>query len=74
MLDDLERDGVVTRTRSDTDRRRVLVKLTDEGRALLKRRRRWKKRWEKAMAEVPERELEVAAEVMRRIAALLDEL
>jgi DNA-binding MarR family transcriptional regulator len=75
MLDDLERDGIVTRVRSDTDRRRVLVTLTDEGRTLLKKRRRiWLKRWDTAMAEVPERDLEAAAEVLRRITGLLDEL
>jgi len=75
MLDDLERDGIVTRVRSDADRRRVLVDLTDEGRAVLKKRRRlWLKRWDAAMAEVPDRDIEAAAEVLRRITGLLDEL
>ena len=75
MLDELERDGIVTRVRSDADRRRVLVTLTDEGRKVLGRRRRsWLKRWEESMGDVPERDLEAAADVMRRIGALLDEL
>lgn len=75
MLDDLERDGIVTRVRSDSDRRRVNVALTDQGRTLLKKRRRlWLKRWDEALADVPERDLEAAAEVMRRVAGLLDEL
>jgi DNA-binding MarR family transcriptional regulator len=75
MLDELERDGIVTRVRSDTDRRRVVVTLTDEGRKVLgKRRRSWLKRWEESMGDVPERDLEAAADVMRRIGALLDEL
>ncbi|MBS1864259.1 MAG: MarR family transcriptional regulator [Actinobacteria bacterium] len=75
MLDELERDGIVTRVRCDSDRRRVLVTLTDEGRAVLgKRRRVWLKRWEKALEDVPERDLEAAAEVMRRIAGMLDEI
>ena len=75
MLDDLERDGIVTRVRSDADRRRVLVDLTDEGRAVLKKRRRlWLKRWDAAMAEVPDRDIEAAAEVLRRITGLLDDL
>jgi DNA-binding MarR family transcriptional regulator len=75
MLDDLERDGIVTRVRSDADRRRVLVTLTDTGRTVLgKRRRLWVKRWEAALEDVPERDLEAAAEVMRRIGTLLDEL
>jgi DNA-binding MarR family transcriptional regulator len=74
MLDDLERDGLLTRVRSDSDRRRVLVTLTDEGRAILRKRRRvWLGRWEAALAEVPERDLEAAARVMRRIAGLFDE-
>ena len=75
MLDDLERDGIVTRVRSDSDRRRVLVTLTDDGRAVLKKRRRlWLKRWDVAMTDVPERDLEAAADVLRRITGLLDEL
>jgi MarR family transcriptional regulator, organic hydroperoxide resistance regulator len=75
MLDELERDGIVTRVRSDTDRRRVLVTLTDQGKAVLKKRRRiWLKRWDAAMADVPERDLDAAAEVLRRITSLLDEL
>jgi DNA-binding MarR family transcriptional regulator len=75
MLDDLERDGIVTRVRSDTDRRRVLVALTDTGRAVLKKRRRaWLARWESALGDVPESDLEASAEVLRRIAGLLDGL
>jgi DNA-binding MarR family transcriptional regulator len=75
MLDDLEREGIVTRVRSDADRRRVLVALTDDGRAVLKKRRRlWLKRWDVALADVPERDLEAAADVLHRIAGLLDEL
>jgi DNA-binding MarR family transcriptional regulator len=75
MLDDLERDGIVTRVRSDSDRRRVLVTLTDDGRTLLaKKRRHWSKRWERGMDEVSEADLESAAAVMRRIGAMLDEL
>jgi len=75
LLDELERDGIVTRVRSDSDRRRVLVALTDQGRAVLKKRRRlWLKRWDTALADVPERDLEAAADVLRRIAGLLDEL
>jgi MarR family transcriptional regulator, organic hydroperoxide resistance regulator len=75
MLDELERDGIVTRVRSDTDRRRVLVTLTEEGRTVLaRRRRRWLKRWEAAMGDVSERDLEAASDVMRRIGGLLDDL
>ena len=49
--------------------------VTADGRALLKKRRRlWLKRWDSALADVPERDLEAAVEVMRRIAGVLDEL
>jgi MarR family transcriptional regulator, organic hydroperoxide resistance regulator len=75
MLDELEQAGVVKRVRCEDDRRRVLVSLTDEGRELLgEKRRAWAKRWEETMAAVPEHELEAAAAVMGRIAAMLDEL
>lgn len=75
MLDELEEAGIVTRVRCADDRRRVLVHLTDEGRKVLgEKRRRWTKRWEEVMAEVPERDIEAAAGVMRRIAGMLDEL
>jgi DNA-binding MarR family transcriptional regulator len=39
MLDGLERDGVVERSHSTEDRRRVTVRLTPRGRRLLKRKR-----------------------------------
>lgn len=75
MLDELEEAGIVKRVRCADDRRRVLVSLTDEGRVLLgEKRERWAKRWEEAMAEVPDRDLEAAAGVMRRIAGMLDQL
>ena len=39
-----------------------------------KKRRRWAKRWEDAMTDIPDRDLEAAAAVMRRIGGLLDEV
>jgi DNA-binding MarR family transcriptional regulator len=39
MLDGLERDGVVERSHSTEDRRRVTIKLTQHGRRLLKLKR-----------------------------------
>jgi DNA-binding MarR family transcriptional regulator len=39
MLDGLERDGVVERSHSTEDRRRVTVRLTTRGRRMLKRKR-----------------------------------
>jgi DNA-binding MarR family transcriptional regulator len=73
MLEELERQGIVARVRCPDDRRRVLVSLTDAGRAVLgERKRLWTGRWEDAMDGVDDADLEAAAEVMRRIAASLD--
>jgi MarR family transcriptional regulator, organic hydroperoxide resistance regulator len=75
MLDELERQGIVTRVRCADDRRRVLVSLTEAGREVLgERKRRWTERWDEAMEGVDDDDLEAAAEVMRRIAASLDEI
>lgn len=75
MLDELVEAGIVSRARCADDRRRVLVSLTDRGRKVLgERKRAWTGRWEKALEAVPERDLQAAAEVMRRIAASLDEV
>ena len=75
MLDELEEAGIVSRVRCADDRRRVLVNLTDTGRKVLgERKRRWTKRWEDAMDGVDDRDIEAAAEVMRRIAASLEDV
>src|SRR5579864_5066769 len=44
-VDRLERDGLVTRTPSDDDRRRVGITLTDEGQRLLRRVRSRRTVW-----------------------------
>jgi DNA-binding MarR family transcriptional regulator len=75
MLDHLERDGIVERSRSVSDRRVVVVSLTESGRALLAdKRERWRARGRQALAGVPEDHLHAAADVMRRMAAMLDDL
>lgn len=75
MLDELEEAGIVGRVRCQDDRRRVLVHLTEDGSKLLdEKRKAWAGRWDEALAEVPDRDLEAAGDVMRRIAAMLDEL
>jgi DNA-binding MarR family transcriptional regulator len=75
MLDDLEAEGIVVRRRSETDRRCVLVALTDRGREVLDdTRRRWRARWEGALRDVPDADLLAAARVMRAIGDLLDEV
>jgi DNA-binding MarR family transcriptional regulator len=75
MLDLLEDQGLVIRRRSDIDRRSVLVALTPEGQALLERKRaEWRARWEEVLADVPEEDVETAARVMRRLAAIFSGL
>jgi DNA-binding MarR family transcriptional regulator len=75
MLDELEEAGIVGRVRCQDDRRRVLVHLTEDGSKLLdEKRQRWAKRWEDTMADVSQSDLDAAGDVMRRIAAMLDEL
>jgi len=75
MLDHLERDGIVERRRSDSDRRVVVVTLTESGRALLdEKRERWRARGRAALAGVSDEGLLAAADVMHRMATMLDEL
>lgn len=75
MLDDLEAAGIVARRRSETDRRCVLVSLTEDGRAVLDAARaRWRTKWERALEDMPEADLEAATRVLRALAHLFDEL
>jgi MarR family transcriptional regulator, organic hydroperoxide resistance regulator len=75
ILDGLERGGMVTRRRSDEDRRVVLVALTDEGRELLnEKRERWRTRWNEKLADLDDAQLAAATETIRRMAELFDEL
>jgi DNA-binding MarR family transcriptional regulator len=75
MLDELEADGLISRERSETDRRCVLVSLTDAGHVVLDdAKQRWRARWDEALHDVPADDLAAAAGVMRAIAELLDEL
>jgi DNA-binding MarR family transcriptional regulator len=75
MLDHLERDGIVERRRSPEDRRVVVVTLTESGRALVAQKRdRWRERADAALDGVSDRQLEAAADVMHRLAGMLDEL
>jgi DNA-binding MarR family transcriptional regulator len=75
MLDHLERDGIVSRQRSESDRRVVVVTLTDSGRALLDTKREaFRARGAEALAGVSDDDLLAAADVMRRMASMLEEL
>jgi DNA-binding MarR family transcriptional regulator len=75
MLEALEQAGLVTRTRSERDRRVVLTSLTERGRGLVDdRRARYEPLWRAAFAEFSEQELRSAAAVLDRMAALFDDL
>lgn len=75
LLDDLEGMGALTRRRGESDRRRVLVSLTAEGRELLKERQRlWEARFAAGLEGLSGDELAVAATVIARVAELLDEV
>jgi DNA-binding MarR family transcriptional regulator len=75
MLDHLEASGLVARTRSEQDKRVVLVSLTASGReAIMGRKARFQSRWDEALAEFSDDELLVAAAVLDRLSAMFDEL
>ncbi|HVY78939.1 MAG TPA: MarR family transcriptional regulator [Solirubrobacterales bacterium] len=74
MVDHLEESGHVARTRSEADRRIVLVELTARGRKELKERRAvWRKRWRNALRDVDSGDLQIAAAVLERIADVFDD-
>src|SRR5690242_13217987 len=75
MLDSLAAAGLVTRVRSEQDRRVVLTSLTDRGRELVEEHRaRFEPRWLAALEDVSERDLQAAADVLDRLSGLFDEL
>ena len=75
MLDRLEEAGLVRRSRSDRDRRLVLVSLTDRGEGVVaERRARYEGRWTAALAEFTGEELRGATAVLERVARMFDEL
>jgi DNA-binding MarR family transcriptional regulator len=74
MLDHLAAAGLVTRVRSDDDRRVVLTSLTPRGRDLVEQRRaRMEPQWRSALDEFSDDELRIAASVLDRLSALFDE-
>ncbi len=75
MLDHLEQDELVTRVRSERDKRFVVVALTESGRRLVaERRARFEPRWNAALAEFSEDELLTAAAVLDRLHAMFDDI
>lgn len=75
MLDIPEAQGIVTRARSGRDRRIVLARLTDEGRATRDRRRAEVRRvFEDALATLDPADLAAAPRVLRRLADVMEGL
>jgi MarR family transcriptional regulator, organic hydroperoxide resistance regulator len=75
MLESLEAAGLVTRKRSEQDRRVVLSVLTERGAEVVtERQSRMEPRWQSALAEFSDPELDAASRVLSRLADYFDEL
>ena len=75
MLDILEEQGIVTRARSEHDRRVVIARLTEEGRRIRDRRRGEVRRvFEDALATLDPADLAAAPRVLRRLADVMEGL
>jgi DNA-binding MarR family transcriptional regulator len=75
MLESLEAQGLVKRTRSEKDRRVVLSSLTERGEQLVaERHAQMEPRWRAALDEFDDTELIVAALVVDRLADYFDAL
>jgi DNA-binding MarR family transcriptional regulator len=75
MLEHLEAAGLVKRTRSEHDRRVVLSVLTDRGATVVaERRAHMEPRWQAALTEFSDAELDVAARVLDRLADYFHDL
>ena len=73
MLDHLQDAGIVSRTRSTTDRRVCLVSLTPDGRELLERKAaKWRALWQERLESYSDADLEVTGQIVRDLAALFD--
>jgi DNA-binding MarR family transcriptional regulator len=69
MLEHLEAAGLVERTRSDQDRRIVLSTLTERGATVVaERHAQMEPRWQAALAEFTDAQLNTAARVLNRLA------
>jgi DNA-binding MarR family transcriptional regulator len=73
MLDTLEHKGLVTRVRSEQDRRIVLTHLTDRGRLLRDQKRTEARRiFEDALATLDPAELAATPRALRLLAAVME--
>jgi DNA-binding MarR family transcriptional regulator len=74
MLDHLAASGHVERVRSDADRRVVVIRLTAQGASRIEAKRAaWKERWRGALEGLDEDQLSAAAEVLARLAQMLEQ-
>jgi DNA-binding MarR family transcriptional regulator len=75
MLETLASTGLVERTRSETDRRVVTIRLTPEGTRRVERKQAdLVKKWSESLSGFDAQELEAARRVVARIGEYLDEL
>ncbi|MFF0714093.1 MarR family winged helix-turn-helix transcriptional regulator [Streptomyces bauhiniae] len=75
MLKQLERDGIVTRTRKLGNERRVEIELTETGADLLaEHRARLRERQLRAFRELTPEHRAVATELTRRLSELVDDM
>jgi DNA-binding MarR family transcriptional regulator len=75
ILDALERRSIVDRRQSSGDRRGVRITLTPAGRELLSNEDEWRRARERDFyAELPPDERRLAPDLLRRLAALIDDL
>jgi DNA-binding MarR family transcriptional regulator len=75
MLDGLAAAGLVSRVRSERDRRVVLTSLTERGRALVAARHaRFAPRFSAALAEFSDDDLRTAAAVLGRLGSMFDDI
>ena len=75
MLATLEREGIVHRTPSETDRRRVLVTLTPRGEEVLADKRSViAEKQRQVFSMLSETEREQAEHILRRLAGAIEEL
>jgi DNA-binding MarR family transcriptional regulator len=74
ILDGLVAAGLVARTRSERDRRSVIVSLTERGSEVLgMRRAEYEARWARAFASFSAEELRIAASALDRTREMFDE-
>jgi len=74
MLDHLAESGHVERVRSETDRRVVVSRLTEQGRGKIEAKRRiWQGRWQQALRGVEADDLRAATRVLERLGAVFED-